>query len=228
MALYWNSVYNALIDLPPAVLIGVLFLSLASALVISGIFTLLKKRVADTQMLLTVLLVASFAASATLGIGYERYTREQMKFPPGFSVRNPNQQRDNNRGGHRFGSNAFFAQRIMELADADKDGRLSTDEASNAASEFIHTVAHGDDDSIDSRALGNSIRSILYRPPGSRFGSHGFAASPQDPGPFDDFDKNKDGRLTRDEFPEASRGHFDAIDVNKDGVITRDENQYSS
>ncbi|MHC5537393.1 EF-hand domain-containing protein [Singulisphaera rosea] len=230
MQLYWNSVYNALIDLPPAVLIGVLFLSLALAMVVSGIFTLMKKRVADTQMLLTVLIMASLAISAAMGIGYERFAREQTKYPPGFTIRNPNQPRNQNnaRGGQRIGSNTFFARRIMELADTDKDGRLSTEEASHAASEFIHSVSRGDHDSIDSRVLGNSIRSILYRPPGARIGPNGLAASPQDPGVFDEFDRNKDGKLSRDEFPEVSRGHFDALDVNKDGVITRDENLISS
>ncbi|HJS35100.1 MAG TPA: hypothetical protein VJ766_06395 [Pseudoxanthomonas sp.] len=38
-------------------------------------------------------------------------------------------------------------------------------------------------------------------------------------------DKNKDGRLSRDEVKDNSRlaGRFDALDSNKDGVLSREE-----
>ncbi len=41
--------------------------------------------------------------------------------------------------------------------------------------------------------------------------------------PFDRFDANKDGKLSRDEIPERLRERFDAIDANKDGSITPEE-----
>jgi len=40
---------------------------------------------------------------------------------------------------------------------------------------------------------------------------------------FQDFDKNKDGSLARDELPEAMRKHFDRIDLNKDGKLSKEE-----
>ncbi len=40
-----------------------------------------------------------------------------------------------------------------------------------------------------------------------------------------DFDKNGDGKLSKDEAPENLREHFAAIDANKDGQISRDELQ---
>jgi Ca2+-binding EF-hand superfamily protein len=40
---------------------------------------------------------------------------------------------------------------------------------------------------------------------------------------FKDHDKNKDGYLTRDEFPPALRPAFDRIDTNKDGKVSREE-----
>jgi hypothetical protein len=36
-------------------------------------------------------------------------------------------------------------------------------------------------------------------------------------------DRNNDGRLTRDEFPEAARRMFDRIDANGDDVVTKEE-----
>jgi acetyl esterase/lipase len=41
--------------------------------------------------------------------------------------------------------------------------------------------------------------------------------------PFDRFDANKDGKLTRDELPERLRERFEAIDANKDGSISPEE-----
>ncbi len=51
------------------------------------------------------------------------------------------------------------------------------------------------------------------------------ATKAQPPGgnPFDRFDANKDGKLTRDELPERLRERFDSIDSNKDGTITPEE-----
>jgi Ca2+-binding EF-hand superfamily protein len=40
-----------------------------------------------------------------------------------------------------------------------------------------------------------------------------------------DFDKNGDGKLSKDEVPQNLREHFAAIDANKDGQISREELQ---
>lgn len=39
------------------------------------------------------------------------------------------------------------------------------------------------------------------------------------------FDKNKDGKLTKEELPERMQGIFGRADANNDGVLTRDEVQ---
>ena len=36
-------------------------------------------------------------------------------------------------------------------------------------------------------------------------------------------DRNKDGKLTRDELPPGARGVFDRVDANRDGAITLEE-----
>ena len=40
---------------------------------------------------------------------------------------------------------------------------------------------------------------------------------------FENNDKNKDGKLSREEFPERQRRRFDQIDTNKDGLVTLEE-----
>jgi acetyl esterase/lipase len=44
-------------------------------------------------------------------------------------------------------------------------------------------------------------------------------------GPFDSFDRNKDGKLSRDELPPPMRDRFATIDTNRDGVISREEDR---
>lgn len=42
-------------------------------------------------------------------------------------------------------------------------------------------------------------------------------------GPFDAWDRNRDGRLTRDELPEPLRKNFERVDSNRDGFVSREE-----
>jgi acetyl esterase/lipase len=48
-------------------------------------------------------------------------------------------------------------------------------------------------------------------------------AQPAGEGPFDRLDRNKDGKLSREELPEPLRGLFDRLDTDKDGFISREE-----
>lgn len=45
----------------------------------------------------------------------------------------------------------------------------------------------------------------------------------QNKSPFDAWDKNGDGKLTKDELPPNVRRNFEKVDANKDGFISRDE-----
>jgi len=48
-------------------------------------------------------------------------------------------------------------------------------------------------------------------------------AADQRPDPFDRWDRNADGQLTRDELPAPLRPNFDRVDADRDGVISRAE-----
>ncbi len=69
-------------------------------------------------------------------------------------------------------------------------------------------------------------RWIRWLPPAALLFCTGIASA-QPPGgsPFDQFDRNKDGKLSRDEMPEFVRERFDEIDKNKDGFVSREEDQ---
>ena len=40
---------------------------------------------------------------------------------------------------------------------------------------------------------------------------------------FQQWDRNKDGKLTREELPPQTRRNFDRVDTNRDGFISLDE-----
>lgn len=48
-------------------------------------------------------------------------------------------------------------------------------------------------------------------------------ATAQQPDLFQIWDRNSDGKLTRDELPEGARKNFERIDTDKDGFISKDE-----
>ncbi len=50
------------------------------------------------------------------------------------------------------------------------------------------------------------------------------AAHAQQQSRFDQWDRNKDGKLTRDELPRGLQRNFDRVDADKDGFISREEN----
>lgn len=49
------------------------------------------------------------------------------------------------------------------------------------------------------------------------------SVSGQSKSPFDAWDKNSDGQLTKEELPPNIRKNFEKVDANSDGVISRDE-----
>ena len=59
-----------------------------------------------------------------------------------------------------------------------------------------------------------------FGPPPGRFGKR-----PDLKGLFQKWDKDKDGKLSRDEAPEFIRDQFAQIDTDKDGFISREEDQ---
>lgn len=52
-----------------------------------------------------------------------------------------------------------------------------------------------------------------------------FASYAQQPDRFKTWDRNNDGKLSREEVPEGPRQVFDGVDANKDGFITRAEDE---
>ena len=133
-----------------------------------------------------------------------------------------------------FGPGTFLAPRILELADADKDGRLSPDEAARAAEAFVREADAKKAGSIDAETLGRAMNRQMGPPPG--FGPDGPGGGDPDgpPGPgAEDFgpgtflapgileaaDADKDKKLSPEEAATAARTFLQEIDAKKVGSI---------
>src|SRR5436309_1950055 len=120
------------------------------------------------------------------------------------------------------------ADMILERMDANKDGKISKDEAKGPLAERFDQIDRNKDGFIDRDELKQMVRTMQALGKAKDKGkfAKGFekgfpppATSPRYPD-FDTLDKDADGRLTRDEVKgTALEKVFDEIDANKDGKI---------
>ncbi|MFO0909647.1 MAG: EF-hand domain-containing protein [Isosphaeraceae bacterium] len=144
-------------------------------------------------------------AVGLLVVGISGWTLAQ---PPGFGP------------GGREGRMRMPPFPVMQALDADGDGELSPREIENASA-ALRTLDKDKNGRLSAEEL---------RPNFERFGGPGGPGGPG--GGFNPealvnqmlaFDKNKDGKLAKEELPERLQGLLDRADTNKDGFIDRDE-----
>lgn len=126
-------------------------------------------------------------------------------------------------GGFGGGFGGFSP--LLRALDTDKDGELSADEIKNASAALKALDKDG-----DGKLSAEELRPAFGGPGGGGFGRPGGGGGFGDPKAFAErlrgFDKNKDGKLTKDELPEFMQERFfERADTNKDGVIDDKELQ---
>ena len=141
-----------------------------------------------------------------------------------FAVRAQEPQPEGGRG--RFGPPRGFA--IFQALDTDHDNVLSAPEIDAAP-----TVLKAMDKNGDGRVTADEFPVFAGRGRGEGRGRGGSGVGDEAPAapPTPDemaamlmaFDKNKDGKLTKEETPERLQGMFARADANHDGVLTADE-----
>jgi|GEM_PF-3951278 len=155
---FLHSVYESLVDKSPQHMVMALFLALAGALVVAQLYFFVSRKVADPQVVLTGMMVFALALAAALGIGFERYSRE-------ISARNIPASFQQVRRHQHSNIEWQIARRILEVADSDKDGRLSPEEASQAAAKHVREASSFDDtDAANIRALTHLVRYATMPP----------------------------------------------------------------
>jgi CotH kinase protein len=125
-----------------------------------------------------------------------------------------------------FGPGMFLAPQIIESADADKDSRLSPEEASKAAERLVRDADKDKKGSLDVAALRDAINKRIGPPPGADddeprpgpppgFGPGMFLA----PQVMELADANKDSRLTPEEAAKAADKFIRDADADKKGSL---------
>jgi hypothetical protein len=216
-----NSIYDVILDRSPEEVLGAIGIAVALSIAISGFFALLRGKVGDRVLLVVVLLILASVASMGLGAGYIAYAKGHSRKadfsrgegpPPGMG---------------RFGPRMALASRIMGLADADGNGRLSPEEASEAAALFVVEADTTRDGSIDVASLEGAI-GRRGGPPFFPFDGDGRGGrgpgrfdrpAPDGDAPFAASDKDNDGRLS----PEEAADFLKPADEDRDGSISPSE-----
>lgn len=162
-----------------------------------------------------VLMGVSFVLTLVAIGGATRSQQDNRGAPPGLP-----KTKGGGPGG--FGPGTFLAPAVLEAADANQDGKLSPEEASNAAAKLVREADIDKKGSVDAATLGKAINKNIPPPPGMEgpggpppgFGPGTFMA----PQILAAADANKDGRLSPEEASEAASKFVRDIDVDKKGL----------
>lgn len=116
----------------------------------------------------------------------------------------------------------------FQALDADHDGVISAAEMKNAPAALKALDKNGDgkltqDEVMPRFGEGRGRGGRRERGPGGEPGEATAPSADEMVQTFMAFDKNGDGKLTKDEVPERMQGIFDRADADHDGVLTADE-----
>lgn len=165
MGRYASSVVNLLIDRKPDELIGAILLALILSLLLSGVYSVWRRKASDPTLLLTCLalvvnLVGMILAGGLVNMWWEKAKQQQ---PPVRSAFMPGDRPPMPPGE---GRSILLARRIVEAADADHNGEITPEEAAAAAAAFIRQAEKDVGHTLDEPALRDALRGQLGPPPG--------------------------------------------------------------
>jgi len=127
-------------------------------------------------------------------------------------------------GPGRFGRGPGGVSPLVRALDADTDGAISAKEMKAAPGALKKLDKNG-----DGNLSGEEVRPEFGGREGRGPAGRGEAPGADDASPDEllqtllAFDKNKDGKLQKDEVPERMQGLFTRGDANKDGILTTAE-----
>jgi hypothetical protein len=160
---FLRSSLDAIVDRSPKELIGAVIISLTLSLAFAGLYALRRRTTSDRLTLMVVLSLGTNVAAMLVVLGYFTYAQNlKMKAVESVSHTRPPGPRGN-------GLELHLSQRILDMADRDRDGSLSSQEATDAAALFVQTSTStsGQSRRLDVSTLAEVLRGTLMPPPGT-------------------------------------------------------------
>jgi hypothetical protein len=201
VAKFFSALANAVVDRSPDELITAVIVALALSLAMAGLYRIGRKSFRENLMPLVGLMIVANLASMAVGAGYlASISKKTPKAMPG------------DRHAAMIGTEPIWTEAIFRAADLNRDGLLTDDEASQAASEFVRKLDASGKRSIDPRSLSHGLRSTEFhvRSRSQRPGE-GFAGAAEGPGPAartqGRSNPNAFSALTGPAEPDADQGH---------------------
>jgi hypothetical protein len=172
-----RSIYDAVVDKSPEELIGAVMVALAMSLTMTGLYALGRRKVSDTLPLVTGLMVVVCVVSMALAAGSALHARRAGfgiagatawspkvgPFPPGFRPGGPPGPVPPwfRPGGFAFGWPP--SQSFIKALDADRDGRVTPEEAAR----FVRSADASGRGSADAGEIAKVMSDLLRPPPGA-------------------------------------------------------------
>jgi hypothetical protein len=151
---YLNLLGNAIIDRSPEELIGAVAIALTISLAMAGLYCIGRRKITENLLPMIVLMIVANLVSMAVGMGYFRVAHKRMGYVEQEFQRRP--------PGVPGGSAEVAARWIFRTADSDHDGRLSEEEASLAAADFVRRMDPSGQGSINLRSLDTALQAAMF------------------------------------------------------------------
>jgi hypothetical protein len=151
---YLNLLGNAIIDRSPEELIAAVAIALTISLAMVGLYCIGRRKIPENLLPMIVLMIVANLVSMAVGAGHYRLARKKI----GYVGHEPIMRSLVGPGGW----NKFLVECIFREADRNHDRRISGEEASLAAANFLQRVDANGEGSIDARSLDNALQVLIH------------------------------------------------------------------
>jgi len=143
---FFVSLGNAVVDRSADELIGAVIIALALSLAMAGLYCLGRRSLRENMTPIIVLMLVANLVSMCVGAGYLALVRKKVGRPLMAG-----------RFGSVAGSESMWTDAIFRAADLNRDGRITGEEASLAADQFVRRADSSGRGAIDPQSLDRAI-----------------------------------------------------------------------
>jgi hypothetical protein len=151
---YLNLLGNAIIDRSPEELIGAVAIALTISLAMAGLYCIGRRKITENLLPMIVLMIVANLVSMAVGAGHFQHARKKTGYVEHEPIRRP--------PVGPGGSNEFMVEWIFREADRNRDWRISEEEASLAAANFLRKADVSGKGSIDPRTLDRVLQGLMF------------------------------------------------------------------